>query len=230
MQTVQIQGRNCHIYGAAGAQFLLVQLVDDHDMQGMEAELAALSAACRSPFLLAAVPVEVWNDALSPWPAPPVWGRQGFGGGSAGTLDFLLRQLLPALKQQFALPADVHIILGGYSLAGLFALWAATQSSAFCGIAAASPSVWFPGWNGYEAAHPVQTSCVYLSLGDREEHTKTLPWRRSAQTSARCTSGCKRAAPAARWSGTQAGISKSRTCAPQRLLPGPWRTANDDFD
>lgn len=172
MQTVQIQGRNCHIYGAAGAQFLLVQLVDDHDMQGMEAELAALSAACRSPFLLAAVPVEVWNDALSPWPAPPVWGRQGFGGGSAGTLDFLLRQLLPALKQQFALPADVHIILGGYSLAGLFALWAATQSSAFCGIAAASPSVWFPGWNGYEAAHPVQTSCVYLSLGDREEHTK----------------------------------------------------------
>ena len=172
MQTVQIQGRNCHIYGAAGAQFLLVQLVDDPAMQGMEAELAALSAACRSPFLLAAVPVEVWNDALSPWPAPPVWGRQGFGGGSAGTLDFLLRQLLPALKQQFALPADVHIILGGYSLAGLFALWAATQSSAFCGIAAASPSVWFPGWNGYEAAHPVQTSCVYLSLGDREEHTK----------------------------------------------------------
>lgn len=172
MQTVQIQDRDCHVYGTAGAQFLLVQLVDDHDMQGMEAELAALSAACRSPFLLAAVPVEVWNDALSPWPAPPVWGRQGFGGGSAGTLDFLLCQLLPALKQQFALPGDVRVILGGYSLAGLFALWAATQSSAFCCIAAASPSVWFPGWDGYEAAHPVQTSCVYLSLGDREEHTK----------------------------------------------------------
>lgn len=153
MQTVQIQGRNCHVYGTTGAQFLLVQLVDDHDMQGMEVELAALSAACRSTFLLAAIPVAAWNDNLSPWPAPPVWGKQGFGGNSADTLDFLLRQLLPALKQRFA-------------------LWAATQSSAFCGIAAASPSVWFPGWDAYEAAHPVQAPCVYLSLGDREEHTK----------------------------------------------------------
>ena len=172
MQTIQIQGRDCHIYGTARAQFLLVQLVDDHDMQGMEAELASLSAACSSTFLLAAIPVAAWNDDLSPWPAPPVWGKQGFCGNSTDTLDFLLCQFLPELKQQFALPADVRIILGGYSLAGLFALWAATQSSAFCGIAAASPSVWFPGWDAYETAHPVQAPCVYLSLGDREEHTK----------------------------------------------------------
>ena len=172
MQTVQIQGRDCHVHGSAGAQFLLLQLVDDHDMQGMAAELAALSAASRSTFLLAAIPVDEWNNDLSPWPAPPVWGKQGFGGNSADTLDFLLRQLLPALRQQFSLPANVHMILGGYSLAGLFALWAATQCSAFCGIAAASPSVWFPGWDGYEAAHPVQAQCAYLSLGDREEHTK----------------------------------------------------------
>ena len=62
--------------------------------------------------------------------------------------------------------------MGGYSLAGLFALWAATQTNALYGVAAASPSVWFPGWPEYEAAHPIQTQRVYLSLGDREEHTK----------------------------------------------------------
>ena len=39
-------------------------------------------------------------------------------------------------------------------------------------LLAASPSVWFPGWLEYEAAHPIQTRRVYLSLGDREEHTK----------------------------------------------------------
>ena len=62
--------------------------------------------------------------------------------------------------------------MGGYSLAGLFALWAATQNDALYGVAAASPSVWFPGWQEHEAARPIQTQRVYLSLGDREEHTK----------------------------------------------------------
>ena len=32
--------------------------------------------------------------------------------------------------------------------------------------------VWFPDWAEYEAAHPIQAQRVYLSLGDREEHTK----------------------------------------------------------
>ena len=32
--------------------------------------------------------------------------------------------------------------------------------------------MWFPGWPEHEAAHPIQAQRVYLSLGDREEHTK----------------------------------------------------------
>ena len=49
------------------------------------------------------------------------------------------------------------------------------QANALYGVAAASPSVWFPGWPEYEAAHPIQAQRVYLSLGDREEHTKNQP-------------------------------------------------------
>ena len=79
---------------------------------------------------------------------------------------------IPTLKQQFALPENVRIILGGYSLAGLFALWASTQTALFSGVAAASPSVWFPGWMEFEQQHPIQAQCIYLSLGDREERTR----------------------------------------------------------
>ena len=57
-------------------------------------------------------------------------------------------------------------------MAGLFALWASTQANLFCGIAAASPSVWFPGWMEFEQQRPIQTQHIYLSLGDKEEHTK----------------------------------------------------------
>ena len=101
-----------------------------------------------------------------------VWGKQGFGGNAADTLRFLTEQVIPTLKQQFELSENVKIILGGYSLAGLFSLWASTQINLFYGVAAASPSVWFPGWMEFEQRHPIQTQHIYLSLGDKEEHTK----------------------------------------------------------
>ena len=53
-------------------------------------------------------------------------------------------------------------------------MWASTQTDLFYGIAAASPSVWFPGWMEFEQQHPIQAQCIYLSLGDREERTKNL--------------------------------------------------------
>ena len=87
-------------------------------------------------------------------------------------MRFLTEQVIPTLKQQYPLPENVKITLGGYSLAGLFALWASTQTDLFYGVAAASPSVWFPGWMEFEQQHPIQAQRVYLSLGDKEEHTK----------------------------------------------------------
>ena len=169
---VQIGDRPCRIYGADCAEYLLLQMTDEHELQRMDNEVAAIAQGAAHPFLFATVPVESWNDALSPWEAPAVWGKQGFGGNAADTLRFLMEQVIPTLKRQFHLPENVKIILGGYSLAGLFALWASTQTKLFYGIAAASPSVWFPGWMEFEQRHPMQAQRVYLSLGNKEEHTK----------------------------------------------------------
>ena len=99
-------------------------------------------------------------------------GQARSGWQGVGTLCFLTEQVIPTLKQQYPLPENVKIILGGYSLAGLFALWASTQTDLFYGIAAASPSVWFQGWMEFEQQRPIQTQHIYLSLGDKEEHTK----------------------------------------------------------
>mgnify|MGYP002679138789 CR=1 FL=1 len=170
-QTIQIGNRSCHIYGEASAEYLLLQMTDEHELQNMDGEVAAITQSAPQ-FLFAAIPVENWNDELSPWEAPAVWGKQGFGGNAADTLHFLMEQVIPTLKQKFNLQENVKIILGGYSLAGLFALWASTQTNLFYGIAAASPSVWFPGWMEFEQQHPIQAQHVYLSLGDREERTK----------------------------------------------------------
>ena len=170
-QTMQIGNRPCRIYGEANADYLLLQMTGEHEQQSIDHEVAMIAQSGRN-FLFAAIPVESWNDALSPWEALAVWGKQGFGGNAGDTFRFLTEQVMPTLKQQFNLPENVKIILGGYSLAGLFALWASTQTDLFYGVATASPSVWFPGWMEFEQQHPIQTQHIYLSLGDKEEHTK----------------------------------------------------------
>ena len=170
-QIMQIGNKPCHIYGEPHAEYLLLQMTGEHELQSMDSEVAAIAQSAHH-FLFAAIPVESWNDALSPWEAPAVWGTQGFGGNAMDTLRFLTERGIPTLKQQFRLPENVKIILGGYSLAGLFALWASTQTKLFYGIAAASPSVWFLGWMEFEQRHPIQAQRVYLSLGDREERTR----------------------------------------------------------
>ena len=170
-QTMLIGNRPCRIYGEAHAEYLLLQMTGEHEQQIINYEMAAIAQSSQK-YLFATIPVESWNDALSPWEAPAVWGKQGFCGKAGDTLRFLMEQLIPTLKQQFRLPEDIKIILGGYSLAGLFALWASTQTNLFYGVAAASPSVWFPGWMEFEQQHPMQAQHIYLSLGDKEEHTK----------------------------------------------------------
>ena len=170
-QTMLIGNKPCRIYGEAHAEYLLLQMTGEHELQSMDSEVAVIAQSAPH-FLFAAIPVESWNDALSLWEAPAVWGKQGFSGKAAETLCFLIERVIPTLKQQFRLPEDIKIILGGYSLAGLFALWASTQTDLFYGVAAASPSVWFPDWMEFEQQRPIQTQHIYLSLGDKEEHTK----------------------------------------------------------
>ena len=170
-QTMLIGNRSCRIYGEAHAEYLLLQMTGEHELQSMDHEVTVIAQSSWN-FLFAAIPVESWNDELSPWEAPAVWGKESFGGNAADTLRFLTEQVVPTLKQQFNLPENVKIILGGYSLAGLFALWASTQTNLFYGVAAASPSVWFPDWMEFEQQRPIQTQHIYLSLGDKEEHTK----------------------------------------------------------
>ncbi len=94
--------------------------------------------------------------------APAVFGNEDFGDGAAEMLAGTL-----SLVEE-----GKRTVIGGYSLAGLFALWAGYQTDAFSGIAAASPSVWFPGFTEYMAQHRMQAQRVYLSLGDREERTR----------------------------------------------------------
>lgn len=150
-------------FGDPTSDIVLIQPVDEHDAANIENEVAYIAAHCSKPFQLIAIKIDDWNKDLSPWEAPAVFGKENFGIGAADTLDRLL-----------ALCADQSKIyyIGGYSLAGLFALWAAYQTDQFRGVAAASPSMWFPGFTDYMRENEIRCNKVYLSLGDKEQRTR----------------------------------------------------------
>lgn len=167
-----VHGRECIVYTGDSAQFLLIQPVDQHDLEVLDTEIQHIEALSAVPFTLAAFRVIDWNQDLSPWEAPPVFGKDGFGNGAANTLKLIQTSLLPELKKTYALRGNIPVILGGYSLAGFFALWSAYQTDAFSAVACASPSVWFPGWIEYAETRAPRCETVYLSLGDREEKAR----------------------------------------------------------
>lgn len=150
-------------YGSKDSSNVLIQLVDEHGLPGIEKEIALIRQGAGEDFALIAFRVESWNNDLSPWEAPAVFGNEGFGNGAGETLEQILSVIRDGGRKYY---------LGGYSLAGLFALWAGYQTDAFSGIAAASPSVWFPGFIDYMKKERFRADKVYLSLGDREEKTK----------------------------------------------------------
>ena len=163
-----LAGKHCTIFSADAPACVLIQPTGAHELAGLAEEAAQIQQHAPCDVTLVSFPVTDWNRELSPWSARQAFGSEPFGGNAGETLRWILEELLPAL----ALPKTMPCVLGGYSLAGLFSLWAAYQTNAFRAVAACSPSVWFDDWDTYIAAHEPKPSHVYLSLGNKEHKTR----------------------------------------------------------
>lgn len=129
-----------------------------------------VKALTNNDFSLAVFDVTDWNAQFSPWPAPPVFGKDAFSGKGNDTLRFLEDEFLPEIKSKFP---KSEVFLTGYSLAGLFSLWALYETDKFNGAVCCSSSLWFDKWDEYASLHRIKSpSTIYMSLGDREEKTK----------------------------------------------------------
>ena len=162
MKQIEIAERQVWVHQTTERpEWVIIQPVDDHDLQGLDEEVALLGNHSSTTFTLVAFRIRNWNVELSPWKAPAVFGREDFGEGASNTLCYVLDELVTRFKGN-------RYCLGGYSLAGLFALWSGYQTDVFSSIVGASPSVWFPKWIEYADRHQMKANRVYLSLGDKE--------------------------------------------------------------
>ena len=125
------------------------------------------------PFTLVAIGGLDWNRELSPWACDgTVRDAETFGGQASEFLDELLNRIIPKVESSLPQPPAWRGV-AGYSLAGLFSLWALWQTDVFGRAASASGSLWFPGFIDYVHEHtmPHTPNAVYLSLGKKETKT-----------------------------------------------------------
>ena len=176
-EVVTIASVPCKLHASTAPECLLIQPSARHEEKadGLAREMLMIERAARRGFALAAFDTGNWARALMPWHDDAVSRDGQVGLHARETLLFAEHDLLPWLRRRYG---NLPCVIGGYSLGGLFALWAASESAAFDGVAAASPSLWIDGWANYAEGHPIKARHVYMSLGDREEHCRNLRMKR----------------------------------------------------
>ena len=106
---------------------------------------------------LVTVGIDLWEQNFSPWCASRVFAKgPNFGDGAQKTLDTLIDQIIPWAESELTEPPTYRVLVG-YSLAGLFSLWAgvsqsSTSHQAACGCHPGAPAA--PQFSATAASQP----------------------------------------------------------------------------
>ena len=172
MRTCLVNGKTVSIFpdNKSGSPVIYLNTVSNEGRQVYE---AAQAAGC-PPFTLVAISNLDWNHDMSPWDSPAAFrGGETFTGGADNYLRLLAEEIVPIVEKELPGP-PVWRGIAGYSLAGLFALYAIYQTDMFSRVGCMSGSLWFPGFKEYIFSHEPKRrpDRIYFSLGDREAKTR----------------------------------------------------------
>jgi len=115
-----------------------------------------------------------WNHDMSPWYMPSIYSKEkSFSGGADEYLRLLIDEILSKAKELIeGVPKFTGI--AGYSLAGLFAVYATYKTDVFDRVASMSGSLWFSDFIEYCKRNDCRKlpDKIYFSLGDKEANTR----------------------------------------------------------
>lgn len=172
MVSFTVEGKQVSVFPSAQPDRPLICL-NTFAGEGAAVYGQAQAAGCPD-FSLVAVSGLAWDHDMAPWDIPPLApGRAPCTGGADAYLELLVGGILPRAEQ--AVPGcPAWRGIAGYSLAGLFALYALYGTDRFSRAASVSGSLWYPGLRAYLQAHAPRRrpDCLYFSLGDREQRTR----------------------------------------------------------
>ena len=150
--------------------------------EGQKVYEAAQAAGC-PPFTLVAISDLEWNHDMVPWDSPPAFkNAEPCTGGADEYLRLLTDEIIPTAEREITgVPSWCGI--AGYSLAGLFALYAIYRTDLFSRVGSISGSLWFPSVKEYIFSHEPKRwpDCMYFSLGDKESKPRNQVLRNVRQ-------------------------------------------------
>lgn len=163
--TIDVSACVVHVGKSASSPAIYVIDFPEHPF-----DIASVAAGRESTVV--SVPIGDWNANLTPWPAAGIYrGEPDFGGRAARTLGWLVDEAIPAIEQAEGLAPEKRAICG-YSLGGLFALYAFAHDARFDACACLSGSVWYEGWVDYlrDLEFEGEGRFAFLSIGSKEKH------------------------------------------------------------
>jgi len=172
MKTLDLTSEHRHVrvYEAAASATAPVVYFIDYNENG-EALLHECDLMGCPPFNLAFISHLNWDAELTPWRATGriISPNDDFAGGAADLLQVITTDIVPRVEATLGWQPTWRV-LGGYSLSGLFAVYAAFNTSVFHAIVSASGSMWYPGIVDYVNSHAPAPAVqrAYLSVGDKE--------------------------------------------------------------
>ena len=172
MQTLEIGGKNISIFLSVNPGVPIIYL-NTFSNEGQKVYETA-QAAGYPPFTLVEISALDWNHDMVPWDSPPAFKHaEPCTGGADDYLRLLTEEIIPTTEKEITgVPSWRGI--AGYSLAGLFALYAIYRTDLFSRVGSMSGSLWFPGMKEYIFSHEPKRrpDCMYFSLGDKESKTR----------------------------------------------------------
>ena len=192
MYTFAANGKTASIFPSLeiNAPVIYLNIFSD---EGQNVYEAARAAGC-PPFTLVAIRDLDWNHDMVPWDSPPAFQHaEPCTGGADDYLHLLTEEIIPMAEKEVAgVPCWRGI--AGYSLAGLFALYAIYQTDLFSRVGSMSGSLWFPGIKEYIFSHEPKRwpDCMYFSLGDKESKTRNPVLRSVRQSTEEIYAFCQR--------------------------------------
>ena len=172
MQCFATDGKTVSVFPSAvpGAPVIYLNTFAD---EGQKVFAATQAAACPA-FTLVAVHELDWNHDMTPWESPPVFkNTPPCTGGAGDYLRLLTEEIAPTVEKALS-QAPRWRGIAGYSLAGLFAMYALCQTDMFSRAGSISGSLWYLGMKEYLFSHIPSSlpDCIYFSLGERESKTR----------------------------------------------------------
>ncbi len=171
MISLKTEGKTVDIYPSSGADRPVIYL-QTFGHEGKQV-YKALQDMKSPDFTLAAISNLKWDHEMTPWDCPPTSRLDTpCTGGADDYLKVLTEEIVPEVEKNIeGSPAWRGI--AGYSLAGLFAVYAPYQTDLFSRVASMSGSLWFPDFKEYVFSHEmkIRPDAIYFSLGDKESVT-----------------------------------------------------------